>query len=74
MKKTYNQFPYMANLGNQVTTPISERNAEMEANRPIDVPYRMSWPREGFMTQKTLNWYRHIRDVMNSKLKRQQVK
>lgn len=70
MKRIYNQFPYMANLGMQITTPESDENAQMEANRPINAPYHMSWPRSGWLSQSELNNIRHWDDIANSKAKR----
>jgi len=71
MKRIYNQIPYMENLGKQVTTSKSHENVQMESNRPVDAPYRNSWPAEGWLSQMTLNYIRHCRDVKNSIVKRE---
>jgi hypothetical protein len=56
----------MESLAQQPLTPASEANIVMKANRPKSVPYRMGWPREGFLSQRELNRIRHDRDVYNS--------
>jgi hypothetical protein len=56
----------MENLGMQRTTHVSCKNIEMEANRPINAPYRAAWPRGGWMSQMYLNGIRHSQDIRNS--------
>jgi len=73
MKRIYNQIPYMENLGRQITTPVSDANSALSTNRPTNAPYRMSWPRCGFMSQRDLNDIRHYQDVYNSTLKRRKI-
>ena len=65
-----NLIPAMHLLGYQKLTPKSDANVAIEANRPINVPYHFSWPREGFLSLKQISQERHWEEVRNSRRNR----
>ena len=70
MKPVVNGFLYLHNIARQSLTSTSRENAVMEEQRPKATPYRMSWPRESWLSQRELNGIRHHTDVQNSIRKR----
>ncbi len=71
MKPIINGFVYLHNIAKQPLTAASRENVAMEKQRPKNAPYRMSWPRESWLSQRELNEIRHHTDVQNSIRRRQ---